>query len=32
VRDRVGLLPPVLAARAAVAAEVRATLGDHDVD
>jgi len=32
VRDRVGLLPPVLGARAAVAAEVRATLGDHDVD
>lgn len=32
VRDRVGLLPPVLEARAAVAAEVRATLEDHDDD
>ena len=32
VRDRVGLLSPVLESRGVVAAEVRATLGDHDVD
>lgn len=32
VRDRVGLLPPVLESRGVVAAEVRATLGDHDAD
>lgn len=32
VRDRVGLLPPVLDSRGVVTDEVRATLGDHDAD